>query len=164
MIIYQFPYSGLVQPTRRFNDSTDLGNHWKIVAHLTKALGSRSEGIAIAANQTLNNKLGTIPSAFLYRGQLYLNPYYRGAYDSEQHSDTIELGDGPATILVPESCLSYHEPVLTTRFQTIYVTYHLYDPDTKTLKLVKEYLKGLDAIVFQHETDHLNGTGIWRFR
>ena len=168
MRIFQYPHAGIVQPTRIFVtslalSSQDIGNYSKIVAHMTKVLATRPEGIAISSNQALNNALGKIPSCFLYRDQLYINPSYRGAYDSEQHSDTIELGDGPATILVPESCLSYHEPVLTTRFQTVYVTYHRRIPGTMQFELVREYLKGLDAIVFQHETDHLKGVGIWTF-
>lgn len=61
---------------------------------------------------------------------------------------------------IVESCLSYpDEDYVVKRYKTIKANFWTFD-DNKKLKKMSINLRGNVAVVFQHETDHLNGVTI----
>lgn len=54
-----------------------------------------------------------------------------------------------------EGCLSWNERVDIPRYEKIRVSYQDVRGET-----ISEYMRGLDAIAFQHELDHLDGVNI----
>jgi len=67
-------------------------------------------------------------------------------------------------ILSKEGCLSYSrekEYVSVKRFKNISLIYEEWNENSKTLEKKKGVFFGLDAIVIQHEVDHLKGKTIF---
>jgi peptide deformylase len=57
-----------------------------------------------------------------------------------------------------ESCLSYGEKkYVVERFKGIRVSYEIFDPESNSMVHMVGKLNSLEAQIFQHETDHLNG-------
>ncbi len=102
------------------------------------------EGYAVAANQLgiasrlfvchkISKKVG-MPT------DIYFNPEYKPVNND--------------TFISEEGCFSYPgETFHIERFKNILATYH--DPRYKENKRIE--LSGLPAVIFQHETDHLDG-------
>ena len=68
-------------------------------------------------------------------------------------------GDGKAVF--GERCLTYGQLMFAVkRFKTCQAVWWEYDPDTHSLNKKTKRLRGLEAQVFQHETDHLTGVTI----
>lgn len=60
-----------------------------------------------------------------------------------------------------EKCLSYgDEGYAVERYKYISAVWWEYDPENGELYRINKPLRGIDAQVFQHETDHLNGVTI----
>ena len=120
------------------------------IAHsLSVAVKTAPNAIAVAANQLLRtpkNKSARLPACFYYNGELICDPEY-----------TIILPKTPTK----EGCLSdagiTRKPM---RSPMIQATFRVFKAD-KLGKFQTKILTGLDAQVFQHETDHLHGLGIW---
>lgn len=95
------------------------------------------QGIGISANQ-----LGLRERAFLAQGKMYFNPKIL-SYSEE-------------TIISPEGCLSFPDVKANVkRHQSIEVEYMDINGD-----MITEELFDMDAIVFQHEYDHITGMTI----
>ena len=76
--------------------------------------------------------------------QIALNPQY---FPSEKK-----------TTRVVEGCLSYPEKAfILNRFKYIRAIYYTYDTKNKELVKITKNMRGEQAIVFQHECDHLYG-------
>lgn len=91
-------------------------------------------GVGMAANQ-----LGVLKQVFLLRDKVVVNPYIH------------ERSGNPEVTL--EGCLSFPgKSVRTRRMNRIFACYQ-----NENYKEVQTWLEGLDAIIFQHEFDHLNG-------
>ena len=62
-----------------------------------------------------------------------------------------------------EGCLTYGKDIFTTttRWKSIRFVYEEYDPEKKTLTKKNKVFKGYDAIILQHESDHLRGVTIF---
>lgn len=68
--------------------------------------------------------------------------------------------DGKQTLWA-ERCLTYGDLAFAIkRYKGVRAVWWEYDPDKKALIKKSRALKGLQAEVFQHETDHLNGVTI----
>ena len=78
------------------------------------------------------------------KSNIIFNPSYKAA-------------DGFEEIESEEKCLSYPgQKFKIKRFDKVRVEYFIFDIGSKIKKIIDD-LKGTSAIVFQHETDHLNG-------
>ncbi len=116
---------------------------------LQEDINKHPTAVAIASNQLLINQDGDAPAAFLTKeGDMYINPTYKA----------------PSLLLKTtsrEQCLSDMScEYEVQRYHIIQAQwYHL----TPSSRLVREtqVLCGQEAVVFQHETDHLNGIPIW---
>jgi len=64
---------------------------------------------------------------------------------------------------VQEGCLTYGKGNMAEvkRYKAIKLIHEEYDPDKKTLTKKFKKVKGHEAIVLQHETDHLSGITIF---
>lgn len=142
----------LGRATRPSNEFT-ISELRNIATRLKKALKTSANGIAIAANQVLGED-ERIPSMFVYANQVFLDPEYN-----------IIFLDSIAS--VKEGCLSdpgmEHHPLraahIVTRFKKLVLDRKLGKYTIKSFD--KAHFSGLDAQVFQHETDHLLGKTIF---
>lgn len=137
---------GLQTPTRLATND-DIKELKALKKRLQAAFNSCPNALAVASNQVdLNLPESPTLSAFLYQNRLYINPYYT----------PTELEPDNCT----EECLSNTGCLYTVcRYASIVVGYWLIKGDQ--LKFVQRALKDVDAQVFQHETDHLRGLGLW---
>ncbi len=78
--------------------------------------------------------------------------YFNAFYTKEAEKTTVR-----------EGCLTYGKDNTTEvkRFKAIKFIHEEYNPETKTLKKVFKKFRGAEAIVLQHETDHLYGKTIF---
>ncbi len=62
-----------------------------------------------------------------------------------------------------EGCLTYGKDIFTTttRWKSIRFVYEEYDQETKTLVKKNKVFRGYDAVILQHESDHLRGITIF---
>lgn len=119
-------------------------DHLKTINNIVKFL-TKSSALGIAAPQFgINEKFF---GAKLSTGiQIVFNPKYIKAGSVEKSY---------------EGCLSYAgKTFIVKRFKAITAMYQTYNVDTERFENVRTKLTGLDAKVFQHETDHLNGRTI----
>lgn len=122
----------------------------KVRKKLLKAFNACPQAVAIASNQVLANEYGEAPAAFLFEGKLYINPTYE-----EPKLFQVSLYIGSV-----ERCLSDITNQHTVkRWNLIQVEYLLLDRCSLYPK--RQLLCGQEAVVFQHETDHLRGVTLW---
>lgn len=114
----------------------------KVAIRLKKGMKERSDAIAIASNQVIEDK-DVCPAMFLYGSLIACDPSY------------VIIGKTTDSI---EGCLSCRCTHTVSRGEKIHLITRFFD--TKTKKLSDFYLlevEGFDATVLQHEIDHLNG-------
>jgi peptide deformylase len=106
-----------------------------------KTICLKNDGVALAAPQVGVFYRFFITVAYLYPNTIFVNP----KYEKEIASKVIQSR---------ESCLSYGKDnlYLVNRYEKIIAEWYTIDFEYKT-----ELLTGIEAIIFQHETDHLDG-------
>lgn len=121
----------------------------KVRKELLKVFNACPQAVALASNQVLANEYGEAPAAFLFEGKLYINPTYSVADDLD-YTAQYEL----------EVCLSdITQGNKVRRWNLIQAEYLLLRGNSLYPK--RQLLSGQEAVVFQHETDHLLGVPIW---
>lgn len=79
-----------------------------------------------------------------FKDSIIINPSYKPVDDFE-------------VIISQEGCLSYPGEIFEIkRFDKIIAEYYIFDTGNIVRKIIEE-LKDISSIVFQHETDHLDG-------
>ncbi len=131
--------SGLSRATRLV-EASDYLSLPDITKKLKRALLEHPEGVAVASNQVFKNGRGQALKCFYYLNRLFVNPSYEPTENSK-------------TIIHKESCLSDPGKVHAV-YRHTEVMFHF--GNSQTLRL-----NGWDALVVQHETDHLNGISIF---
>ncbi len=123
-------------------DITD--EHIDLTKRMLKLLASIN-GLGLAAPQ-----IGIKKTFFVYwetrqnRPHVCYNPKYYGVGKPKQTWG--------------EKCLTYGDLLFAIkRYKDVQAVWYEYDPDTKSFVKVTRALRGLEAEVFQHETDHLVG-------
>ena len=124
-----------------FASSDDLAKLDPLIADMHETL-AKGKGVGLAANQ-----VGSLLRVVMVHAAPYtivaINPVFRTVNGTE--NDTIE-----------EGCLS--DPgnrYLVSRPKQIWLEYY-----TREGKLVKKRVGGMEAKIWQHEIDHLNGINI----
>ena len=126
-------------------DVTD--EHIELTKNMLKLLAA-SNGLGLAAPQIGINK-----RFFVYWETRQNKPHC--CYNAKYY------GIGKKKNVWGERCLTYGNLTFAIRrYKEIQAVWYEYDPDKKDLVKVTRALKGLEAEVFQHETDHLNGITI----
>lgn len=107
-----------------------------------------NRGIGLAGPQIgINKKFFVAFSTTITEWKLYINPKYKPLNSDNTIQDT-------------EGCLTYGtDKYLVTRYPKIIAEWQKITPDNE-LKTITRELEGLDAVVFQHETDHCEGVTI----
>lgn len=112
---------------------------YKLVKDMKRAMQA-ANGVGLAAPQ-----VGYDLRMFVTTTRVYVNP--------------VIVERSPSTVFGPEGCLSIkHAPLTIKRHASLRVAYqpcNVYDE--KTLPHVLIELTGQEAIIFQHELDHLDG-------
>lgn len=125
----------------------------KSVKHAAKLLKKAPTGVAIASTQAhiyhageINDtKEGAIPSFFIYKDKVYYDPTYRVNPTLGVQIKSLEV------------CLSdLSTEYMVDRWTSIVMEYI----DEQGLNKYVTW-SGVDAIVAQHEIDHLNGRCLW---
>ncbi|MCX6753914.1 MAG: peptide deformylase [Candidatus Nomurabacteria bacterium] len=132
----------------------------KIIHDMSEALGSQSDGVAIAAPQ-----IGVSLRIFVISGKIFDEDFIRGKgstegelYKKARQKDLVFINPILKKIskdkkLLSEGCLSVR-PIYGKVRRATRATVEAYDENGK--KIVKDGV-GLLAHIFQHETDHLDG-------
>jgi peptide deformylase len=109
-----------------------------VLKNVLRNICEENEGLGLAANQIGSN----------------LNVFYTNTAGPKWYVNPEILSAKGEILCTPEGCLSFPgEIVLTRRFEEIEIA-HASGPN--------EILKGLHAVVFQHELDHLHGETMHR--
>jgi peptide deformylase len=119
----------------------------QVLKKLRKEMRKHPSAVAIASNQVLLNTDGEAPAAFLYKGRLYINPSYEGIGEVKEEFE----------VCLSDITKAHH----VRRFVDLKVSYYLLEVHHHQLVLKSHTMSGFDAVVFQHETDHLSGVPIW---
>ncbi len=146
-MVIQFPNEGLHMPCR-LATGADIATLRIMLREMRTALkASDGIGIAIASNQVFDNDLNEVLSTYLYKDTMYINPKISCIGEKMYHV---------------ERCLSHDAPFAVMRYDSVDIEYKTFNDDKTKLITIQETLIGQDAIVAQHEVDHLNGIGIWK--
>lgn len=114
-----------------------------------EAILVETQGLGIAAPQVGIKKKFFVSKKPVGEG---FDVYFNAFYTQEASATTTK-----------EGCLTYGKDNMTTvkRFKAVKVVHEVYDPDKKAM--VKKFYKarGEEAVVLQHEIDHLSGITIF---
>lgn len=143
--------------------SEEIGKHitkaqHKLISEVKKFLLSYPRAIAIAAPQVGINLSFFVARRTLSDVSVAINPRVRWTSIDEKEEILVDSNGKPLPRQTPawEGCISFQgKEFLVTRPQVVKVEYM-----TEKGKMRSSVLSGLDARIFLHETDHLNGVTV----
>jgi peptide deformylase len=122
--------------------SNDFVNEMTTFCYMNRGIGLAGPQIGI------NKKFFVAFSPTLAEWKLYINPKYKPMNSDEKTQSN-------------EGCLTYGtDKYLVTRYPKIIAEWQKVTRDNEELKTITRELEGLEAVVFQHETDHCEGITI----